>query len=147
VSLILERYSGALAAVLCFLANSLWVHFALMDHAEWGNRLLDRVIPATAVGVAFWGIAITLLIGLESKSVVVQLKRIGYFRLIVQYFGESLFACLALLFLSVVLEPLSKRVSSEFVSSVWLSLGVWAFFATVRTYIVWTNIILRSAQE
>ena len=147
VSLMLERGSGIIGALLCFLANSFWLHFALMDHAEWGNRLLDRVIQATAVGVAFWGIAITLLIALETKPIVVQLKKIDYFRLVVQYFAESLFACLGLLIVSVVLEPLSRKVSSEFVSSVWLSIGVWAFVATVRTYVVWTKIISRSAQD
>lgn len=118
-----------------------------MDHADWGNRLLDRIIQATAVGVAFWGIAITLLIGLESKPIIVRLKRIDYFRFVVQYFAESLFACLGLLFVSVLLEPLSKKASGEFASSVWLSLGVWALFATVRTYVIWTKIISRSAQE
>jgi hypothetical protein len=126
--------------------NSLWLHFVIIDH-EWGNRLLDRVIQATAVGVAFWGIAITLLIGLESKPVVIRLKRLGYFVLVVRYFAESLFACVALLFLSVVLEPLSKLGSVELLSSTWFSLGAWSVVTTVRTYVVWTKIIYRSAQE
>jgi hypothetical protein len=118
-----------------------------MDHAEWGNRLLDRVIQATAVGVAFWGIAITLLIGLESKPVVIRLKKVGYFVLVVRYFAESLFACVALLFLSVVLEPLSKLGYTELLSSIWFSLGAWSVITTLRTYVVWTKIISRSAQE
>jgi hypothetical protein len=144
---LLERYSGYVAALFSFFVNFAWLHFALLDHADWGNRLLDRIIQATAVGVAFWGIAITLLIGLESKPIIIELKRIDYFRMVVQYFAESLFACLALLFVSVLLEPLSRKLSGELVSSIWLALGVWALFATIRTYVIWTRIISRSAQD
>jgi len=99
VSLTLERSSGIIGALLSFLANSFWIHFALMDHAEWGNRLLDRVIQATAVGVAFWGIAITLLIMLETKPIVVELKKINYFPL-----GGSVFCRIAVCMSRIVVR-------------------------------------------
>ena len=108
-SLLMERYSGYVSALLCFLLNLFWFHFALMDHGDWSNRLLDRIIQATAVGVAFVGTAITLLISLESKAIIVRLKKIAYFRIVVQYFAESLFASVALLLVSILLEPLSRR--------------------------------------
>jgi hypothetical protein len=57
----------------------------LVAHPDWGNRLLDRVIQSASVGVAFWGIAITLFIGMESKTIVVTLRKLGYFGVVVRY--------------------------------------------------------------
>jgi hypothetical protein len=143
VGLLSERFVPILGGLACFFANIAWLKFVLTDHSEWGNRLLDRVILASSVGVAFWGIAITLLIGMESKPIVENLKRLRYFGIVVRYFSESLFATLLLLLMSVLLEPLSKEGQAVLLSSVWVGLGAWTLMATVRAYLVLTKMLSR----
>lgn len=143
LGLVVERYSPIALGVLSFLANTLWFRFALLNHPEWGNRLLDRVIQAASVGVAFWGIAITLFIGMESRPIVENLKRLGYFRVVVRYFCEALFATFLLLSLSVLLEPLSRQLSPTTLSSLWIAVGVWTLVATFRTYTILSKILTR----
>ena len=109
--------------------------------------MLDRVIQASAVGVAFWGIAITLLIGMDAKSVIQRLRKVGYYNLVVKYFGESLFACFSLLTFSVLLEPLIRKFGLGILSSVWIGVGVWTVATTLRTYFVLTDLLLRTAGE
>jgi hypothetical protein len=139
----LEQYGPLTLGALGFLGNALWFRFALLDHPEWGNRLLDRVIQAASVGVAFWGIAITLFIGMESKPIVETLRRLGYFGVVVRYFSEALFATFLLLAVSVLLEPLSTQLSAVTLSSAWIALGVWAIATTLRTYVMLTKILTR----
>jgi hypothetical protein len=91
-ALIAERYVPIILGVLAGLVNSAWIGFVLTNHLDWGNRFLDRVIQATSVGVAFWGIATTLFIGMESKPVVGMLRRLGYFGIAIRYFSETLIA-------------------------------------------------------
>jgi hypothetical protein len=141
--LVVERYGPLASGMLGFLVNNFWFRFTLLDHPDWGNRLLDRVIQATSVGVAFWGIAITLFIGMESRPLIENLKRLGYFRVVVRYFCEALFATFLLLSLSVLLEPLTRQLSPMMLSSVWIALGVWALVTTFRTYTVFSKILAR----
>jgi hypothetical protein len=143
VGLILEKYIPVTLGVFGFFVNAFWIKFALLDHPEWGNRLLDRVIQAASVGVAFWGIAITLFIGMESKPIFQTLRKLGYLRLIVNYFWEALLSTLLLLSLSVLLEPLSKKFSPLVLSSLWIALGVWALVTTFRTYMTLRKILVR----
>jgi hypothetical protein len=119
--------------------------FVFLD-ASWGNRLLDRVIQASAMGAAFWGVAITLLIAMDAKVVVVRLKTVGYYKIVVRYFGECLFATFALLLLSMLIEPLSDRVPPALLSALWFGAAVWVVLATVRSYVVLTNLLLRGAE-
>ncbi len=132
--------------VLSLLGNSLLFKFVVLD-ADWGNRLLDRVIQVSSVGAAFWGVAITLLIGMENRPVVVRLRKLGYYKVVVRYFGESLFASFVLLFLSVLLEPLTKLFSASALSGLWMGAGAWAIASTFRTYSVLTNLLIRTAEE
>jgi len=143
VGLIAEKYAPLTVGALTFLANIGWFRFALLDHTDWANRLLDRVIQASSVGFAFWGIAITLLIGMESKPVVVTLRKIGYLGFIVRYFSEALFATFFLLVGSALLEPLSKRLWPMGLSSAWLAIAVWALLTTLRSFVTLTNILAR----
>jgi len=141
-----ERYGPVLLGGLFFAFDALWLHITILD-VEWGNRLLDRVIQASAVGAAFWGVAITLLIGMDTKRVVGSLKRLGYYRDVVRYFGESLFACFGFLLLSVLLEPSSKMLSPVFLSALWAGACVWAVASTARTYYILTALLMRAADE
>ena len=141
--LLAERFVPVLGGLVCFWANIAWLKFVLTDHLEWGNRLLDRVIQASSVGVAFWGIAITLLIGMESKPIVENLKKLRYFGIIVRYFSESLFATFLLLLMSVFLEPLSRGGQAVLLSSVWVGFGAWTLMATIRAYLVLTKMLSR----
>lgn len=143
VGLIVEKYFPFTLGVFGFFTNAFWLRFALLDHPEWGNRLLDRVIQATSVGVAFWGIAITLLIGMESKPILQTLKKVGYFRVVVNYFSEALLATLLLLSLSVLLEPLSRKFSPVVVSSLWIAIGAWSLVTTFRTYATLRKVLVR----
>jgi hypothetical protein len=143
LGLILEKHGAIFIALLCFVGNAVWIHFILLDHAEWSNRLLDRVIQATSVSAAFWGVTITLLIGMESQAIISTIKRLGYFRLIVRYLSESLFASFLLLLLSVLLEPLCKRLSPVILTSLWLAFGAWALLTALRTYSVLTKLLAR----
>jgi hypothetical protein len=143
LGLIFEQYGPLAFGVLTAIGNTVVFRFALLDHPDWGNRLLDRVIQAASVGVAFWGIAITLFIGMESKPIVGNLKKLGYFGLIVRYFSEALIATFLFLTLSVLLEPLSKRFLPIVLSSLWLAFGVWALATTIRTYVLLTKILTR----
>lgn len=139
----LEKYGPLFVAALCFLGNAVWLRFALVEHGEWSNRLLDRVIQATSVGAAFWGIAITLLIGMESQPIICTIKKLGYFRVLVRYLSEALFASFLLLLLSVLLEPLCKKISPTILTSVWLGLGMWALLTALRTYSALTKLLSR----
>ena len=109
--------------------------------------MLDRVIQASSVCVGFWGIAITLLMGMDSKPVVGRLKRLGYFRAVVHYFQESLFASIALLLITIVFEPVSKKLPALTVCSVWLGTGVWALLTIVRTYAVLGSLLAHASEE
>jgi hypothetical protein len=121
------------------------MRLALLN-ADWGNRLLDRVIQASAMGAAFWGVAITLLIGMDAKPVVIRLKAVGYYKVVVRYFGECLFATFVLLLLSILLEPLSSRLSPELLTGFWLGAAMWTIAATVRSYVVLANILVRASE-
>jgi hypothetical protein len=99
------------------LVSEVWaVKFVLLA-ASWGNPLLDRVIQASGMGSAFGGIAITLLIGLDTKPVVIRLKAVGYYKVVVRYFGECLFATFILLLCSILMEPLSGHASPVLLSA------------------------------
>ena len=139
----MEKYGPIAAGAACFLANSVWLRFVLTDQQDWTNRLIDRVIQATSVGVAFWGIAVTLFIGMESKPIVITLKKLGYFSLVVRYFCESLYATFLLLLLSVLLEPLSRHLWPMGWSSMWVALGVWCLLTTARTFLTLTRVLFR----
>ncbi len=106
--------------------------------------MLDRVVSTASVGVMFWGIAVTLLIGLEDKRIVQRLKRVGEYSTIVWYFFESLFACLALLVLSILLEPLNTPGSATLLSGLWLGACVWAATTVVRTFVILMGILIRT---
>lgn len=140
---VLEKYGPVFGGLLLFLANMIWLGFSVSE-ADWGNRMLDRVIQASVVCVAFWGVAITLLMGMDTKPVITRLRRLGYYRTVVHYFEESLFASLVLLLATILLEPLSKRVSPVVVSGVWVGAGVWALLTTVRTYAVLGSLLSHS---
>ncbi|HET8922082.1 MAG TPA: hypothetical protein VFN26_03695 [Candidatus Acidoferrum sp.] len=141
-----EKFGPTIAGVLFFLANLTWVGRSVYG-AEWGNRLLDRVVQVSAVGVAFWGIAITLLMGMDTKPVIGHLRRLDYYRTVIYYFEESLFASLSLLVTTALLEPLSRRFSPVAMTSVWLGAGVWALLTAVRTYAVLGSLLARASAE
>jgi hypothetical protein len=143
VGLIAERFGPVVVAVIGFFANVVWLRFDLMAHAEWSNRLIDRVIQATSVSAAFWGVAITLLIGMQFQPILITIKRLGYFRLLVRYLSETLFASVWLLLLSVLFEPLSKRFSPIILSSLWLGLGIWALLTALRSYSALIKLLAR----
>ncbi|HXA78702.1 MAG TPA: hypothetical protein VNV41_16325 [Candidatus Acidoferrales bacterium] len=143
--LIAEVYSPVVFGGFGFFMQLWWLKFSLLD-ASWGNRLLDRVIQASAMGTAFWGVAITLLIGMDAKPVVIRLKAVGYYKIVVRYFGECLFATFVLLLLSILLEPLSSRVSPVLLTGFWLGAATWAIATTVRSYVVLANILVRAAE-
>ncbi len=105
------------------------------------------MIQASAVGAAFWGLTLTLLIMIESKPIVVNLKRVRYFRFVVEYFAESLFACVFLLISSVAIEPLSKKASPELLTSIWMAFVVWVLFSSLRSYRVLTHILYRASEQ
>jgi hypothetical protein len=140
-----EMYSPLVLGGLVFFSQLWWLKFSLLE-ASWGNRLLDRVVQASAMGAAFWGVAITLLIGMDAKPIVTRLKAVGYYRIVVRYFGECLFATFMLLLFSVLLEPFSNRISSQLLTGFWLGAAIWTIAATVRSYVVLANILVRSAE-
>jgi hypothetical protein len=146
VLFLIERFGPVLAGVSFFFANLLWLGLSVTE-AEWGNRLLDRVIQASVVLAAFWGIAITLLMGMDSKPVIGHLKRLRYYRTLVHYFEESLFASLFLLLVTILIEPLSKKISPTGLSSVWIGAGVWALLTAVRTYAVLGGLLVHASEE
>jgi hypothetical protein len=129
-----------------FTGEIAWLR-VLLFQSDWSDRLLDHVIQVSAVGAAFWGVAITLLIGMDSKRIVGRLRRTGYYRLVVQYFGESLFATFSLMLLSVLVEPLAQWAPPVLLSGLWLGSGVWAITTTVRTYAILTNLLMRAGDD
>jgi peptidoglycan biosynthesis protein MviN/MurJ (putative lipid II flippase) len=137
-------YGPGLAGLFVFLGDVICFRFLILQ-ADWGSRLLDRVIQATSIGAAFWGIAITLLIGMDAKPIVIRLKRVGYYRVVIRYFGESLISCFALLLLSIVMEPLDK-LSPSVLSGLWLGAAAWAAATTLRTYLVLAHLLMRVAE-
>jgi hypothetical protein len=143
--LVAEIYSPIVLGGFVFCSQFWWMRLALLN-ADWGNRLLDRVIQASAMGAAFWGVAITLLIGMDAKPVVIRLKAVGYYKVVVRYFGECLFATFVLLLLSILLEPLSSRLSPELLTGFWLGAAMWTIAATVRSYVVLANILVRASE-
>jgi hypothetical protein len=141
-----ERFGPLACGGIVFLGETALFRISLFQ-AEWSNRLLDRVIQASAVGAAFWGIAITLLIGMDAKRVVGRLRRVGYYKLVVDYFGESLFAAFALMLISILIEPLSHHVSEVLLSGCWLGIAVWATATATRTYFTLTAILKSVVEE
>jgi len=143
---LLEKHGPIVAGLLFIITNQIWLRISVID-AEWGNRMLDRVIQASVVCVAFWGIAITLLLGMDTKPIIGRLKRLNYYRTIVHYFEESLFASLSLLFMTILLEPASKKLSAVAVSAVWIGVGIWALLTAVRTYAVLGGLLVHSSED
>lgn len=143
LNLLFERYGPLGVSIAAFVANTWWFRFALLDHGDWANRLLDRTIQATSVGVAFWGVAITLFLGMDAKPVLLRLKELGYFKFIVRYFSEALFAALTLLLISVLFEPLWQITSRVALSSTWVAIGFWALTTTVRSFSILTKMLVR----
>lgn len=119
----------------------------LVIEGEVGQRLVDRVVQASSVGVAFWGIALTLLIGMEAKRIVQRLKKVHYYSLVVAYFTHALFASLVLLVASVSIEVVMGLLDPQLVSSIWLGLSLLALISVGRAYVVLAKILARMADE
>ena len=140
---IAEKFGPAVLAVASFFSSVYWLQFALGE-ASWSNRILDRVVNASSAGVMFWGIATTLLIGLDEKQIIQRLRKVGEYHTVVWYFAESLFACLFLLLLSIIVEPLSTNTTAILLSGLWIGACVWAVATVVRTFIGLILILLRA---
>ena len=142
----MELYTPLALGAIMFVSEFCEVKFALLN-APWGNRLLDRVIQASAIGTAFWSVAITLLIALDSKPVVIRLKSGGYYKIVVRNLGECVLVMFVLLLLSIVMEPLSNQFSPVLLSACWFGAAVWAVAAAVRSYVVLADVLLRVAEQ
>jgi hypothetical protein len=138
----IEKVGPLLLGLLFFGMNLLWWQYALKD-TDVTKSLLDRVVQASSVFVGFWGIAITLLLGMNDNQLVRHLRSTGYYIAIVKYFGEGFLASLVMLALSIVLDPFATIISRLLLSSAWIGVAVWALLTTLRSYVIFTKLITK----
>jgi hypothetical protein len=94
--------------------------------APWNERLLDHVIAACSIFVAYLLTAATVLPAVEEKTIIQRLRNWGYYEYILRYIGRAAWACGLLLLLSLAVAPLSHLIGSvekfdRFFSAVWWS--------------------------
>lgn len=141
--LIVERDGPVIVGILAIFTDLRWLHLNII-HQTWTDNLLNRVITAAAIVLTFWGIAVTLLIAMESRQTIVRLKRLGFYVRVVQYFSEGFVASFILLILSILLQPVSGGPRESLWSASWFGCAIWATLAAVRSYLIFSRLLQQS---
>jgi len=113
------------------------VHWLWLLNASWKNSMLDKVVAACAIFVAYLGAAVTIFPAVEDKAIFKRLKSWGYYRYLVKYLSEAIWSSVALLGLSLLAVPLPPDWSShpgvdKIFSSVWWGVLFFTIGAAVR---------------
>jgi len=129
------------------LCANFWYGFFPLSGAPWRNRLLDGVVIAASVLVAYWGTAETLLLGLDTKRVVERLKQQGYWKRLVWYFTEALISGFLLIVCSIALEPVRGHLPDAVLSSLWLGVAAWSSASSIRGYRVLHSLLIQAGRQ
>ena len=122
-----------------FLAPSLWILTA-----PWKDSLLDKVVVACAIFVAYLVTAATIIPAVEEKAIIRKLKNWGYFRYIVDYLRHALWASSALLLISLAAIPLPESWMANAAFNGVFSAAWWGVFAfTVGAVFRATSILIK----
>lgn len=113
-------------------------------NSVWRDALLNKVVAACAIFVAYLLTAATVIPALEDRAILQKLREWGYFGYIIRYLRDAIWASGALLLLSTLVDPLPKVLTSSvlfdrFFSAVW-----WALLAmTICTVVRVTRLLMK----
>jgi hypothetical protein len=131
----------AVAGFVCvFVFSPLW-----LLKAEWKDKLLDQVIAACSIFVAYLLTAATILPAVEEKAIMQKLRSWGYYnKYILSYIGRAAWASGFLLLLSLAVAPLPESLAENGEFNRWFSAVWWAAFSfTVGSVFIATRILLK----
>jgi hypothetical protein len=143
VSLLAELWAPMLLGVSAFVGTAFFAKIWLFG-APWRDRLIDHVVAACAILVAYLLTAATILPAIDDKAIIQRLRSWGYYEFILQYIGRAAWSAGLLLLLSLAVDPLSSSRPAtlnfdRFYSSTW-----WGTFAySVAAVYVATRVLLK----
>jgi hypothetical protein len=130
---------GAAGLALVWAFPALW-----LLNAPWRGRLLDQVVVACSIFVAYLLTAASILPAVEEKAIIQRLRSWGYYKLILLYIGRAAWAAGFLLLLSLAAAPLPPFLAGSEHFNRWFSAFWWAaLFFTVSAVFVATRILLK----
>ena len=115
--------------------------------SSWRDRLVDHVIAACSILVAYLLTAATLLPVIEDMPIIKKLRAWGYYRFILRYIGRAAWSAGVLLLLSMAVDPIASMWPAggkfdRLFSTLWW--GSLAF--TIGAVYVATRILLKMLQ-
>lgn len=136
VALLWEMWAPWVAGAVGFF-GTFWVSGLWILNATWKNPLLDKVVAACAIFVAYLATAVTVIPAIESKSIVKRLKDWGYLRIIVAYLRDAIASSGLLLILSLIAVPVPQWLASwpyfdRSFSGLWWGVSLFAVASAVR---------------
>ena len=124
---------------------TLYLPSAWILNAAWKESLLDKVVSACSIFVAYLATAVTVIPAVEDKSIIRRLKEWGYLRFIVKYLSDALWASGLLLLLCLLAVPLPKGLNESALFNSFFSAFWWGtFFFTVAAVIRAVRILVKT---
>lgn len=127
------------AGVAAWLTPSLWIL-----NSSWKDSLLNKVVAACAIFVAYLLTAATIIPAIEDKTIVQKLRDWGYFGYIIGYLRQAIWSSGALLLISILVDPVPKTLTSSHSFDRVFSALWWALLAlTISTVVRATRLLMK----
>jgi hypothetical protein len=106
-------------------------------NSTWKDSLLNKVVAACAIFVAYLLTAATIIPAIEDKVILSKLRSWGYFRYIVDYLRQAIWSSGALLLISILIDPVPRTITGgalfdRVFSAVWWALLLMSIGTVVR---------------
>ncbi len=125
------------------LAGYLFTSLHLLN-APWKDSMLDKVVAACSILVAYLATAATIIPALEEKTIVRKLRSWGYFRYIVRYLRDAIVSSGLLLIMSLAIVPLPASLTANPTADRAISSAWWGLLAlTVASVYRATSIVIK----
>lgn len=128
IGLLLERFLPWACAIAVFLITREKMQVWIL-HADWADKLLDRVVAACSVFVAYLATALTILPAISEKVIIQRLKDWGYFHFLIEYFSGAIWSSSLLLLMSLAVSPISAAFHQSVAVDRYYSAAWWAVMA------------------
>ena len=114
------------------------------------GKLLESSITISSIAVGFMAASKSILISLEDKTVIKNLKKVGHYERLIGFFITAIYACFFLtLFSSGLLLINFKALNwwKEIVIATWLFIAVLSTVACLRIINLFSRILRKSTAE
>ncbi len=91
----------------------IWCPTLWMLGAAWKDSLLDKVVAACSIFVAYLVTVVTVIPAIEEKSIIRRLQDWGYFKFIIRYLRDAVWSTGLLLLLSLAAIPIPSMIAAK----------------------------------